>query len=264
MVLCHLHIISLKDGITVGSFLRKLRQNGIKPVVQARAIRWMIRPTELSASHLLSRNLRWDLFLILKEADSIPQSAQADIQGIFSASCGVSSKALSGYAAINTELLRPAPGSVAPPEPHQVSPSATSQKLEGSAELNEWIAGLPVEIRSHPVSMLNLLAFNSGKLDDYKKYGTEFAARVGSKHGGRVKIVGKVAGGQAQDHGWEEVAFVHYPSVQHFASMAANKDYQEINHKYRLGALKDTLILCVMEIDDEGNLVNVRSTREKL
>ena len=54
--------------------------------------------------------------------------------------------------------------------------------------------------------------------------------------------------------------------------MLGSSDYQEVNHKYedrcscrerrrltdcnryRLGALKDTCILCTMEIDDDGEL----------
>ncbi|KAI2636393.1 hypothetical protein GGS26DRAFT_493383 [Hypomontagnella submonticulosa] len=264
MVLCNLYLISLKDAVSLGPFLGKLRRNGIKPIVQARVVRWMILPTKISAGHLLGRNIRWDLLLILEDTDFIQLEAQPDIEAVWSASCGVSSKSLSGYAVTNAELLHPPPGSVAPPEPHTVEPSTTSQNLEVSPELSEWIAALPTPLREHPVSMLNLLAFNPGKKDQYKQYGAAFSATVGSRHGGRVKIVGKVASGQAQRDGWEEIAFVHYPSVQHFAAMAASKDYQEVNRRYRLGALKDTFILCAIEVDNDGSLVNIRRTKEKL
>ncbi|KAI0145994.1 hypothetical protein F4776DRAFT_386555 [Hypoxylon sp. NC0597] len=264
MVLCNLHLISLKDGVSPASFLSKLRRNGIKPVVQARVIRWMILPTRISAGHLLGRNIRWDLLMILEEADSLLQEARPDIDAVWSASCGVSSKALSDYTALNEKLLHPPPGSIAPPEQHAIEPSTTSQNLEVSPELIEWISALPTPLRENPVSMLNLLAFNPGKKDQYKQYGAAFSDKVGSRHGGRVKIVGKVAGGQAHSDGWDEIAFVHYPSVEHFAAMAASKDYQEVNHQYRLSALKDTFILCVMEVDDNGEVVNLRSTKEKL
>ncbi|KAI4860244.1 hypothetical protein F4820DRAFT_119119 [Hypoxylon rubiginosum] len=265
MVLCNLHLISLKDGVSLRSFLGQLRRHGIKPVVQARAVRWMILPTHTSIGHLLGRNVRWDLFLVLEETDSIPQEASKDVLAVWSAACGVSAKALSGYASANKPLLNPAPGSVAPPENHMLAPSPTSQNLEVSPELREWIGALPARLREHPVSMLNLLAFHAGKIDQYKRYGAAFMAGAGSRHGGKVKIVGKmVAGGHAQEDGWEEIAFVHYPSVQHFAAMAASKDYQEVNHQYRLGALKDTFILCVMEVDDDGNVVGLNPDRGKL
>ncbi|OTB06848.1 hypothetical protein M426DRAFT_318556 [Hypoxylon sp. CI-4A] len=264
MVLCNLHIVSLKDGISLGSFLGKLRRNGIEPVVQARVVRWMILPTETSIGHLVGRNIRWDVLLILKENDPIPQEAEHDIQAVWTASCGVSSKALSGYATVNRDLLKPPPGSVKPPEKHALEPSTTSQNLEMSPELSEWIAALPAELREHPVSMLNLLSFHPGKKDEYKKYGTAFSTKEGVIHGARVKVVGKVTESQAGTDGWEEIAFVHYPSVEHFAALAASKEYQEVNHKYRLGALKDTFILCVMEVDDHGNIVNLRPAKEKL
>ncbi|KAI1105953.1 hypothetical protein F4804DRAFT_303012 [Jackrogersella minutella] len=264
MVLCNLHLINLRDGVSLGSFLGKLRWTGIKPVVQARVVRWMIHPTQISVGHLIGRNIRWDLLLILEETDVIPYEAQLDVDAIWSASCGVSSKALAGYAAANAKLLYPPPGSVKPAEPHTIEPSTTSQNLETSLELCEWIAALPTELRDHPVSMLNLLAFNPGRKDQYKRYGDAFTSDVGSRHGGKVKLVGRVAGGQAEDDGWDEIALVHYPSVQHFAAMAASPDYQEANHHYRLDSLKDTFILCVMEVDDNGNIVDLRHTRERL
>jgi len=63
-----------------------------------------------------------------------------------------------------------------------------------------------------------------------------------------------VVGGQGKQDGWDEIALAHYPSLEHFAAMLGSSDYQEVNHKHRLGALKDTCILCTMEIDDQGEL----------
>ncbi|KAI0180353.1 hypothetical protein GGR52DRAFT_239903 [Hypoxylon sp. FL1284] len=269
MVLCHLHLISLEDGVSAGAFLAQLRRHGVRPVAQARPIRWMILPTHMSTGHLLGRNIRWDLLLVLEEGRAIPADAEKHVRAAWTATVGASAKALSSYASTNEALLHPTPGTVAAPEyddSSQVQAQArTSQNLEVSAELRSWIAGLPGAARAHPVSMLNLLAFRPGKLDQYKRYGAEFAARVGSRHGGRVKIVGKVAaGGQARADGWDEVAFVHYPSVRHFAAMASSSDYQDVNRKYRLGALEDTFILCVMEIDDNGDIVGLRPDKGKL
>ncbi|RYP65274.1 hypothetical protein DL770_009036 [Monosporascus sp. CRB-9-2] len=266
MVLCGLHLIALEPGTSVESFLLELRQYGIKPIVQARALRWVILPSRMSTEHLLARNIHWDLLLVLDAEAVIPGNVRAKIHALWTASCGVPSEALSKYAENNARLLNPEPGSVEPPLPHETTPSESSQNLEVSPELSDWISSLPGQLWDHPVSMLNLLAFNPGKKVQYKKYGAEFSARVGSRHGGRVKIVGRVAGGQAMDDGWDEIAFVHYPSVQHFAAMAASKDYQEVNREYRLGALKDTFILCVAEVDDRGASVSNRAgvSREKL
>jgi uncharacterized protein (DUF1330 family) len=254
MVVCHLHVISLKAGTSVGSFLAKLSHSGIKPVFQARVLRWMILPSKLSAGHLLGSNTHWDLLLGLETAAVIPPASQADIATIWTASCGVSADALSGHGRLNATLLNAPSGSVKPAELPQLSTtkSDSSQDLEVSPEWLQWMAALPASVRERPVSMLNLLAFQPGKKEQYKQYGSEFSRRVGLRHGGRVKLVGRVVDGQARGDGWEEIAYVHYPSIEHFAAMAASKDYQEVNRQYRLGALRDTFILCCQEVDDHG------------
>ncbi|KAK7751625.1 hypothetical protein SLS62_006451 [Diatrype stigma] len=287
MVLCNLHLIALKPGYTIQSCLRELRANGIKPVVQARVLRWMITPTHISAGRLIGRNIRWDLLLILAaEAaasntsgttiTTIPPGAEAQILARWTVACGLSSRALSRYATDSAALLRP--GSAPPPAPHEVAPSPSSQNLEVSPELTDWIAtALPDPLRDRccPVSMLNLLAFRPTRRDQYKRYGAEFTARVGARHGARVKLVGRVVGhsgggdsdsddGAADGGSWDEIAFVHYPSVRHFAAMAASRDYQEVNHAYRLGALRDTFILCVVEVDDDGEIVGGQASMAML
>jgi hypothetical protein len=106
--------------------------------------------------------------------------------------------------------------------------------------------------------MLNLLAFKEGMKEEYLKYGAEFAKSVGSKRGGNAKIVGSVIhdreGGNDSGDGWDEVALAHYPSIWHFADMLASEDYQAVNHKYRVGSLRDTFILCTTELGIEDIL----------
>ncbi|KAI0815964.1 hypothetical protein GGR55DRAFT_686655 [Xylaria sp. FL0064] len=260
MVLCSFHLIALKDGTTPSTLLSALRKAGIKPIVQARVFRWMIFPTQLSAGHLLARNIHWDMLLVLPENSQInPSIRAASIAAEWTATVGTSAKLLSGYAPLNAELLNPrVPVAPANLDLEAAARADSSQNLELTPELAEFIGSLPAHLRSHPVSMLNLLSFNPGKQAQYVKYGQEFSARVGARHGGRVKIVGKVTGSgvqQQQKEGWDEIAFVHYPTIAHFASMAGDKDYQDVNHKYRLGALKDTFIICVLEVTDDGEVV---------
>ena len=70
-----------------------------------------------------------------------------------------------------------------------------------------------------------------------------------------AKVVGRVVaaqGTQGEDtSGWEEIALAHYPSIRHFVDMLASEDYQEVNHKDRLPALRDTCILCTTELAPE-------------
>ncbi|KAI1369609.1 hypothetical protein F5Y08DRAFT_98281 [Xylaria arbuscula] len=268
MVLCSIHLIALKAGTTPASFLSSLQKAGIKPITQGLVLRWMILPQQISTGQLLARNIHWDMVIILAPESAIPESLRAaSIAAEWQASVGTSSKLLSNYASLNAELLSPPPGSV-PPLSLDLSAAAganSSHNLELTPELASFISALPAHIQSRPVSMLNLLSFNEGKHADYVKYGQEFSARVGSRYGGCVKIVGKVTnsgvvkahdGKKQQQEGWDEVAFVHYPSIAHFASMAADGDYQDVNHRYRLGALKDTFIICVVEVTTDGEVKN--------
>jgi len=129
----------------------------------------------------------------------------------------------------------------------------SSQGLELSLELKEWIEGYAKgENGMGAVSMLNLLAFKEGMKESYLKYGAEFARSIGSKRGGNAKIVGSVVsdgkGGDGGDDGWDEVALAHYPSIRHFEDMLASEDYQAVNQKYRVPALRDTCILCTCEL----------------
>ncbi|KAI1264046.1 hypothetical protein F5Y18DRAFT_392378 [Xylariaceae sp. FL1019] len=265
MAICSVHIISLRHGVTLPSLLAALRGAGIKPIAQARVLRWMILPTVLSAGNLLARNIRWDAVLILSEsAPSLSTFSERFIAAEWTATVGTSSKMIAGYAARNSELLS-TPGPIIPRDTAKAKPAESSGNLEVTPELMDFIDGLPEQIRSHPVSMLNLLAFNEGMHDSYVEYGKQFSERVGKRFGGQVKIVGKVVDAEAggTGKGWEEVAFVHYPSIQNFASMASDEAYQEVNEKHRLGALRDTFILCVMEVGDDGELAG-KPTRGKL
>ena len=103
--------------------------------------------------------------------------------------------------------------------------------------------------------MFNLLAFNTGMKDEYLKYGAAFAKSIGSRHGGNAKIVGNVVSVNGkEDKGeedWDEIALAHYPSIQHFRDMLTSDDYQEVNHRHRVGSLRDTCILMTSEIGIE-------------
>ncbi|KAI0024947.1 hypothetical protein F4780DRAFT_775424 [Xylariomycetidae sp. FL0641] len=262
MVLCHIHLISLRPGTTLASLLAALRRAGAPPLAQARPLRWMVLPTATSAGRLAARNRRWDALVILPAGHAaLPASvARTHVADGWSVAVGASARALAAYAAVNRALLHPD----RPPTPavSSVSVSADARNLEATPELASWIAGLPADDDGHdpdaPVSMLNLLAFRPGRKAQYVRYGEEFGRRVGARHGGRVKLVGRVTGftGDTEEEegvgGWDEIAFVHYPSVRHFAAMAADPDYQDVNRRYRLGALRDTFILCVVEVDDDG------------
>lgn len=129
----------------------------------------------------------------------------------------------------------------------------SSQKLELSSQLRDWVEDFSeTPAGAAPISMLNLLAFHRGQKESYLEYGKAFAESIGSRHGGQAKIVGNVIAKDGAERAWDEIALAHYPSITHFANMLASEDYQKVNKRHRIRALKDTCILCTTEIALEG------------
>jgi len=255
MPLCDVYLLALsQSSASVPPFLQSLSHNDIRPITQSRVVRWIILPGELSTGPLLAQNIHWDLLLILPVNTRLPPTAASLITAQWTATVGVPSRLLDDYARKNEQLLRPAAGKVAAAESPSSAPAPSAQRLELSTELSSWIGGQDPRTRGHAVSMLNLLAFAPGRHDDYLAYGRAFGQRVGARHGGLAKIVGAVVAGHAKADGWDEIALAHYPSFLHFAAMLASDDYQAVNKKFRVPSLRDTFILCTMEIDSSGEL----------
>jgi hypothetical protein len=165
---------------------------------------------------------------------------------------GVPSRLLTDFESKNERLLHPRESDVPKLTGSLDKPKIndSAQHLELSPELRNWIEDFYTKEAKGAVSMLNLLAFKSGLKAEYLKYGAEFAKSVGKRRGGNAKIVGSVIHDQRGDdgEGWDEIALAHYPSILHFADMLASEDYQEVNHRHRIGSLRDTLILCTSEL----------------
>ncbi len=54
---------------------------------------------------------------------------------------------------------------------------------------------------------------------------------------------------RGKDEWWNECTLVHYPSINHFIDMSVDDEYQWINQEYRLKGIKDTALICTIEID---------------
>jgi hypothetical protein len=264
MPTCPLFLLSLNSDITIPDFLSILRKHDVKPIVQAKVVRWIILPTKLSTAPLLAHNIHWDLILLLPTGTELPKQALDHVAATWGLISGVPSRIIADFSTKNARLINPPPGTVKPAETGQRATASTSQSLELSPELSAWVSRLPQTVRKHPVSMLNLLSFLPNKKEQYMQYGAAFAQKVGSRHGGDAKIVGHVVGGRAKEDGWHEIAIAHYPSLEHFSAMVGSQDYQDVNQKHRLGSLLDTFILCTMEIDDEGELAGRSSIEARI
>ncbi|KAL2417729.1 hypothetical protein ABEF95_001458 [Exophiala dermatitidis] len=266
MPLATIHLISLKPETSLVSFLQTLKtKTSLHPLVISKVIRWIITPSKIDASTLLTPS--WDLLLILpvnptttnthSTTPTLPPQLQSQIQTHWSITAGIPSRLTQNFADTNDKILHPGPSSVPALSGALDKPrmGESAQTLELSAELAEWIGQFSkTRAGANPLSMLNLLAFKPGMKESYLKYGKAFAESIGSQRGGNAKLVGNVVKQQTANGIWDEFALASYPSILHFADMLASEDYQAVNLKYRVPALEDTLILCTSEIEIEDLL----------
>ncbi|KAF4554248.1 Hypothetical protein D9617_5g071250 [Elsinoe fawcettii] len=252
MPLLNLYLIALDKGTTAAAFTNKVQKDkpDLKVVLAARPHHWVVKPTILDSEKLLGQ--RWDLMLLTEGA--IVQSSEADqvIKDIYSMKVGVPRKLHAEYSTTNARLLSqaqniPLTGAL----DTKLDPvPADSQKLELSDDLRRFMEEFTQSRKiNQPVTMLNLLCFKPNSQKQYATYGQHFQT-AGGRRGGNAKIVGSVVrdDSKASKKGWDEIALVHYPSIQHFCDMAAGADYQDINRTYRLPSLEDTILLCTTEM----------------
>lgn len=254
MPLATVHLVALSANTNISTYLRALKSISFKPLVISHAIRWIVKPEKLSTDQLLTT--KWDLLIVTPTSSPFPETYLTKdwVSSHWSINAGIPSSIVNGFADRNAKLLNADPKDAPPTTASKSEPkiAKTSQGLEATPELLQWQnpAG-----KSTPVSMLNLLAFNPGPEAhaSYMRYGKAFAESIGSKRGGLAKIVGKVVPGQGTADedaaGWDEVALAQYPNFGLFMDMLASEDYQAVNHRDRLPALRDTCILCTSEVD---------------
>lgn len=258
-----LHLVSLSPGATILNFLSRLQQHpDVQVLLASKVIRWIILPTKLSVQELLHPQKTYDLLIVTLGITALPAAILEETVCYWSIPAGIPSRLTTEFASRNDKLLHP--GHTLPLTGAIDSPqlSKDSQNLSLSDELLSWAVQFSKGPGRGAVSMLNLLAFNEGMKISYLTYGKAFAETIGARRGGNAKLVGNVLGKQ---DGWDEIALAHYPSILHFADMLASDDYQEVNQKYRVPALKDTCILCTSEIAlEDMRLSNKQNVKPKL
>ncbi|KAI9374798.1 hypothetical protein BJX61DRAFT_532065 [Aspergillus egyptiacus] len=267
-----LHLLALHPTIKPEDFVKELKKAASTQVIVAsRPRRVIISPTILDVDPLLSE--RWDVLLLLQPPNPreplFPPALASHIRKEYKLKTGIPSKLLNTYPERDAKLKREAFNIPLTGALDNFKPEASSQNLEISPELYEFMTEF-TKVYDKPVTMLNLLHFHhpDGK-KNYFQYGQGFTP-VAGKRGGNAKLVGNVVKPAAQadsdsrgkfdrpeQEWWNEISIVHYPSIRHFCDMLASEEYQEVNRKYRLGALRDTFLLCTTEFDLEGNMAKL-------
>ncbi|SPO30031.1 uncharacterized protein UTRI_05870 [Ustilago trichophora] len=286
MPVCALHLVQLSDSSPPGidAFLHRLFSAAGNPelfgvVTVSRVQAPIIRPTLVD--HSILNNTPWTLLLVIKgsEAHNLPSTITSSIKTHYSVVSGIPSKIITNYDTISDKLRNvepPAPlleikldsnGDVIPPSKSTCSLAPTredGQDLSLSPALLDLAKRLNHDVKyDGPVSMLNLLHFHTdeGAVESYHEYGRRFVT-VAAKRGGNAKLVGIVVSplkdglrdsrgnqGRKKQDWWNECTLVHYPSINHFIDMSVDDEYQFINKEYRLKAIKDTALICTIEID---------------
>jgi hypothetical protein len=80
MAILKVSLLSLIPSTTPSSFLEVLKDSSLGPIITARVIQWIIRPT--LADYLLSHN--WDFMLILEPETTFPPTLTSLIANTFS------------------------------------------------------------------------------------------------------------------------------------------------------------------------------------
>ncbi|KAL1962547.1 hypothetical protein VTN77DRAFT_9422 [Rasamsonia byssochlamydoides] len=273
-----LHLLALKDTSSIDpkSFVKRLSESpNLKVIVASRPRHVVIYPTIIDVTPLATQ--QWDLMVLLQQTQTqenptqpIPEDLRPAIRTEYRILVGVPSKLLATYPERDAALKREAFSSRVPltgsleKKVRQGCVGNSSQNLEVSPRLLAFMDELSREHGDRPVTMLNLLNFrHPGGKESYFQYGQAFIP-VAGKRGGSAKLVGSVVKpssaissdsrgdyNRPEQDWWNEISIVHYPSIGHFCDMLAGDDYQAINEKYRLKALRDTFLLCTTEFDVE-------------
>ncbi|EST08389.1 hypothetical protein PSEUBRA_002146 [Kalmanozyma brasiliensis GHG001] len=279
MPVCALHLVQLHDATAQGvdGFLQRLFEAATNPkefsIVTVSQIQSpIIRPTLVD--HTTLNGTPWTLLLVVggAKAHVLPSSLGSAVEVHYSLVSGIPSKIVSNYDTISTKLREEAPrvplleikldgkGDVIPPANKSSSTRDDGQDLSLSPALLDLAKQLNAKGHKGPVSMLNLLHFHTqpGAVESYHEYGRRFAT-VAGRRGGNAKLVGIVIplsgelkdsrNGKGKGEWWDECTLVHYPSINHFIDMSVDDEYQYINKEFRLKGIKDTALICTLELD---------------
>lgn len=254
-------VFLLSLTIPVPEFLSSLTQSSHSPppTFAAKVVNWAFRPTKLSINPLLTQDPPWDILLIFPGAtQSLPPALDKVIRAQWSITFEEEVDANSSFQRLigvqAGQETSPLTGAWRHDLPPEVETEEGTLELKMTTAMQKWISALgQQEDGKGQVSMFNLMAFeDSSHRMGYMRYVDEFVKGTGTRWGGKGKVAGNVVSCSSTAEGvheWDTMVIAQYPSIYHFAEMLVSEDYQEIDRKYRAGNLRDTLILCTLELE---------------
>lgn len=168
-----LHLLALSDT-DPKTFVQQLRNSGLKVIVASRPRHVVIHPTSLDTNPLASQP--WDLMVLLQAGSAegspdIPSHLRNGVRSEYKMIVGIPSKLVNSYPERDAKLKREASGIPLTGSLEHARGKASSQNLEVSPELLQFMDELTRE-HDKPVTMLNLLHFNHpGGKESYYNYG---------------------------------------------------------------------------------------------
>jgi len=246
-----IHLFSLSTPLPI--FLASVADLRPQPLTVAKVAKWIHAPEFRSVNSLVA-DKSWDVLLLLRGSGDIPESLKASVRASWSITGKVPLGMVESYQDNNKSMLHPKPEDMPKLHPQAAGDNTVPRQdqseplaLQVSPELKTWFRSFSTTHGAGPVSMFNLLSYaDKGK---YFGYIQAFAETLVPRYGGTPKIIGEVVDLTGDEKVWDDIAIVQYPSITHFADMLASEEYAAIDRKHKVGALKDTGVLCIVELD---------------
>lgn len=282
------HLISVSDEASFKDTIRSLPSSE-RPFYIGHCEHWMHSPkTSLDALTGPGTEMhKWDYLIIANSSSNnpldLPTYLHSQTTSHWSIAAPVDDTSLSALPKSNTKRATTTPPRLppgwSPTDPSGIHASQPPPDLEASLALSAIPLGapkttpptglktfIPTFTTTHPgpVSMLNLVACNPGRRQDFFGYVAEFSNSIGSRWGGEPQFFGtgvtdwssrvaegsEVADPERGGSGvWEDVALVWYPSLWHFAKLLDDPDYAEADRRFKVGVLRDNPILCCTPVE---------------
>ncbi|KAK4495908.1 hypothetical protein PRZ48_013176 [Zasmidium cellare] len=185
--------------------------------------------------------VNWDMALAVESEIELPASVTGTFNAFYKVDLHVENPSLNNDTVQSTSDL---------PEPpfHDRSPKALCTQFHQITPSLLALADHPL-CPQGPISMLNFVSYHPypSAVESYQKYLDGVRAGPAKRYGNFVKLKGSpTPSGKGE---WDLVFMAHYPSFKHFVDMGLDPEYQELNRRYRMPALRDLCILMTTEVD---------------